>query len=164
MDEAAWNYRPLLGRIQRLRFELIVSLLPDRSTERLLEVGYGSGVFLPELRKHCNALYGIDPHRENDEIKKILGRFDVAAQLESGSVATMPFEDGFFDSIVAVSTLEFVDDIQAAAEQTSLMASLFGGRGGSVDLLSMTDELIICVVLTGAPKRLHARSMENAEI
>ena len=63
VDKAEWNFRPLLGIIQRLRFRMILSLLPKRRIGRLLEIGYGSGVFLPELSRRCDNLYGIDPHQ-----------------------------------------------------------------------------------------------------
>ena len=50
VDHADWNYRPLLGMIQRLRFRLILRILAGRKYHRLLEIGYGSGVFMPELK------------------------------------------------------------------------------------------------------------------
>jgi hypothetical protein len=45
VDHAQWNYRPILGRIQRLRFDLFRSMLQGSRASRLLEIGYGSGVF-----------------------------------------------------------------------------------------------------------------------
>jgi len=45
IDHANWNYRPILGRIQRLRFDLIRSILGGKHALRLLEIGYGSGCF-----------------------------------------------------------------------------------------------------------------------
>ena len=81
LDHADWNYRPVLGAIQRLRFTLVKSLLPEERVQRLLELGYGSGVFLTELARHCAELFGIDVHPCNQEIMRLLSRYGVRAQL-----------------------------------------------------------------------------------
>ena len=47
VDHADWNYKPVLGWIERRRFKLALSMLPAPKSGRLLELGYGSGVFLP---------------------------------------------------------------------------------------------------------------------
>lgn len=115
VDKAEWNFRPLLGMIQRLRFRLILSLLPKRPIGRLLEVGYGSGVFLPELSKRCDELYGIDPHQRAAGVAHHLRLHQVDATLLSGSALALPFQDESFDCIVAVSCLEYMEPFNQAA-------------------------------------------------
>lgn len=114
VDHANWNYRPFLGTISRTRFRLALSLLPEGKVGRLLEVGYGSGVFMPELAERCEELYGIDIHPAPEQVMSLLAGFNVRARLYSGSVASMPFTDNFFDTIVAISSLEFIEDLGAA--------------------------------------------------
>jgi ubiquinone/menaquinone biosynthesis C-methylase UbiE len=114
VDHADWNYRPLLGAISRTRFRLVVALIGDVKRERLLEIGYGSGVFMPELARHCDELYGIDVHPMTNAVRVSLAGVGVSAKLFSGSVTALPFDDDFFDCLVAVSALEFVDDLDAA--------------------------------------------------
>jgi ubiquinone/menaquinone biosynthesis C-methylase UbiE len=115
VDHADWNYRPLLGTISRTRFRLVVALLDQLQRRgRLLEVGYGSGVFMPELARRADELYGIDLHRMTEPVEAALKRFEVNARLFSGSVEALPFEENFFDTVVAVSALEFVSDTEAA--------------------------------------------------
>lgn len=114
VDHADWNHRPLLGSIMRLRFALIIELLAGRKYPRLLEIGYGSGVFLPELSRSCEELYGLDVHPSAQAVASTLAGFDVAAKLFSGSATEMPFADDLFDAIVAVSALEFIEDLDAA--------------------------------------------------
>lgn len=114
VDHANWNYRPFLGAISRTRFRLALSLLPEQKVGRLLEVGYGSGVFMPELAERCEELYGIDIHPAPEQVMSTLARFNVSAKLYSGSVSAMPFADNFFDVVVAVSSLEFIEDLAAA--------------------------------------------------
>ena len=61
LDQADWNFRPLLGWVQRLRMRCVASVLASSPrAERLLEVGYGSGVFVPELARHADNVFGAD--------------------------------------------------------------------------------------------------------
>lgn len=114
VDHADWNYRPILGFIQRQRFKLIVSFLAKERVNRLLEIGYGSGVFMPELSHHCRDLYGIDIHQKQDSVIEVLAKFNISAKLYSVSATLLPFKDNFFNCLVAVSSLEFIDDLEAA--------------------------------------------------
>jgi SAM-dependent methyltransferase len=126
VDHADWNYRPLLGRIQRLRFECALSLLGDCRFDRLLEVGYGSGVFMPSLKKRCRELYGVDVHDRADEVGQALRAHNVDAELYQCGVGKMPFPDAFFDGIVCVSALEFVDDLQTGCREMRRVLSADG--------------------------------------
>ena len=111
VDHADWNYRPVLGRIQRIRFDLIRSMLLGSHAHRLLEIGYGSGVFLPELAKYAAELYGIDPHPFTENVSRVLAQHGVQVKLVDGTATRMPYENGFFQTVVAVSALEFIDDL-----------------------------------------------------
>ncbi len=110
VDYADWNYRSLIGTIQRLRFALALSLLPPRS-RRLLEVGFGSGVFVPSLDAIADQVFGIDVHDEGARVKKALASQGFAAELVRSPAEAIPFASGSFDSIVAISALEFVSDL-----------------------------------------------------
>lgn len=127
VDHADWNYRPVLGRIQRLRFDLIRSILRGTHATRLLEIGYGSGVFFPELSKYANELHGIDPHPYPGEVKAVLTQHSVNANLVQGTATELPFEDNFFQTIVAVSALEFIDDLDKVCREVK-RALQPGGR------------------------------------
>jgi ubiquinone/menaquinone biosynthesis C-methylase UbiE len=117
VDHADWNFRPILGSIQRSRFRLMLDLLAEHRFERLLEVGYGSGVFMPELARRCRNLHGIDVHRHTESVRDSLRKLDLRASLMSASAESMPFEDGFFDGVVAVSSFEFIPDPDRACRE-----------------------------------------------
>ena len=117
VDHADWNFRPILGSIQRSRFRLMLDLLEGHHFERLLEVGYGSGVFMPELARRCRSLHGIDVHRHTESVGDSLRKLDLRASLLSGSAESMPFDDGFFDAVVAVSSFEFIPDLDRACRE-----------------------------------------------
>jgi ubiquinone/menaquinone biosynthesis C-methylase UbiE len=108
---------------------LVLRLLGSRTFDALLEVGYGSGVFLPELSKMCHQLFGIDTHRLVREVAAALEKVGVVATLKSGSVTALPFADGSFDGVVAVSTLEFVEDLATACRELSRVPAERSCRG-----------------------------------
>jgi SAM-dependent methyltransferase len=114
VDHAHWNYDGLLGYVSRRRFALVRSLLPKRRVGKLLEVGYGSGVFFPELTKYAQRLYGADVHDRPADVTAVLARNGVLADLVTASAEALPYPDGLFDLIVAVSTFEFVPDAPKA--------------------------------------------------
>ena len=113
LDHADWNYRWLLREISRSRFSLIKSLLAGRHGKRIMEIGYGSGVFLPELALHANEVYGVDVHDKNIEVSERLSQLGIRAHLFSSKAEQIDVQDDYFDFIVAVSTLEFVSDLDA---------------------------------------------------
>lgn len=117
VDHADWNYRPLIGSVQRLRFQLIRRLLGQARFDRLLEIGYGSGVLMPELAKRAGELYGIDPHVMPHQVEEVLREHGVAASLATGSAEALPYADGFFDCAVSVSAIEYVDNIDRACSE-----------------------------------------------
>jgi len=119
LDQPGWNYEGILGFIQRRRFSMAVRLLGPQSYSRLLEVGYGSGIFMPELSAHCTSLHGIDTHDKSAAVAAILAEQGVTARLLVASVSHLPFDRGSFDAIVVVSSLEFVDDIEVATAEMS---------------------------------------------
>jgi SAM-dependent methyltransferase len=116
-DHADWNYQPVLGSIQRVRFGLAETLLPEARVSHLLELGYGSGVFLPGLAGHCDTLHGIDPHGRNRAVMEVLARQGVRAELRVARAEALPFADQTMDLVVAVSSVEFFSDLDAACRE-----------------------------------------------
>lgn len=119
VDHADWNYSPLLSYVMRRRFQLVRRLLPNRRVQRLLEIGFGSGVFMPDLAARCDELYGVDIHSHVEEVRVALAHRGVAAKLSRQDAAHMDFPNAFFDLIVCVSALEFVQHIDEAAAEIS---------------------------------------------
>ena len=152
VDHGNWNYRPILGRIQQLRFYLIRSMLRGSHAQHLLEVGYGSGIFLPELARYADELHGIDPHSFTDNITKVLAQYGVYAKLVRGTATQLPYENGFFQTVVAVSALEFIDDLpQACREIKRVLAP-----GGIFVLVTPGHSLLLDLglqLVTGASPR-----------
>jgi len=117
VDHAAWNYDGLLGFVSRRRFGMVRALLPTTRVRKLLEVGYGSGVFMPELKKYADELYGADIHERAGDVTAVLAKNGVRAELVTAPAEALPFPDATFDVVVAVSTFEFVTDTGRAIDE-----------------------------------------------
>ena len=110
VDHADWNFRFPLGVVQKLRFQLALRLLPVHSNQ-LLEIGYGSGVFMPSLAQRADYLHGVDVHPRAEQVTKALSKVRVGATLQKAAAEKLPYDNQKFDCVVAISALEFVDDL-----------------------------------------------------
>lgn len=125
-DPIAFYYKPVTGIVYRQRLKTAAQLLGGRRFHKLLEIGYGSGIFLPELSRHCSELYGVDIHSKVDLVQKTLEKEGVAAQLSVGDVRALEFPDGMFDAVVCVSVLEHIRELDLAIGE---MARVAGDSG-----------------------------------
>jgi SAM-dependent methyltransferase len=113
-DPVDYYYKPLTARLYRGRLDLAARLLGEGPFESLLEVGYGSGIFLPELSRRARRLTGIDIHCQADRVAVMLRGLGIDADLREASLFEMPFGDGSFDALVCLSVLEHVTALDSA--------------------------------------------------
>jgi len=113
-DPIDYYYRPLTGKVYRDRLEISIAMLGDKKFESLLEIGYGSGLLLPELARRTKRLVAIDIHGQADQVYRMLEHEHVQAELHKASLYDMPFRDGEFDAIACFSVLEHMTDLDAA--------------------------------------------------
>ena len=116
VDYADWNYRLALSTILRLRYRAALSLRPAGSG-RLLEIGFGSGVFMPTLRDMAGESGRDRCSCKRRRVKRALASEGIHAQLLQATAEALPFQDRWFDSIVAVSSLEFVNNLDLACSE-----------------------------------------------
>lgn len=115
VDYYDWNYKFPIKYVQLYRFKTIIKLLGKKKYSNLLEIGTGSGILLPELSLHCENLYACDIHPHVDKIKNLLHHYDVGNyDIRSQSIEKTDYPDNFFDIIIGVSVLEFVDNLELA--------------------------------------------------
>ena len=103
-DPLRFYFAPLVGRFYRRRLELC--LAECRGGERVLEVGFGSGVSLRNLAALYREVHGLDLHPRRDEVAAVFSRHGLAPRLLTGDVRALPYPDAFFDTVLAVSILE----------------------------------------------------------
>src|SRR3989344_1948724 len=101
-------YRPVQGYFMRKRLDLAFSMLGKKKYDKILDVGYGGGTFIPMLAKVSKKVYGIDmlPRKQMETVKKILKKDGVSANLIVGSIFKSTYKNNFFDAIVCISVLE----------------------------------------------------------
>ncbi|MBU1102471.1 class I SAM-dependent methyltransferase [Patescibacteria group bacterium] len=111
-------HQPLIRHIYIKRLQMALDFLKAAVPyENLLEIGYGSGVFFPELAKLSKNLYGLEVFPEaKKETEPMLKKENLQVQLLTGSVTAMPFPNNFFDAIVCISALEHLrpEDVEKA--------------------------------------------------
>jgi ubiquinone/menaquinone biosynthesis C-methylase UbiE len=98
----------------------IPMLLAPLNSEKILDIGCGSGKHLLFLKKLGLDISGIDasPHMINLAEKR-LGN---GCALKTGLAEELPFEDNEFDLAVFINTLEFLDDPITALKEAGRVA------------------------------------------
>ena len=94
----------------------------EKGSENLLEIGYGSGILLPSLLELAETCYGLETHGQEKMVHQMLTQEKTEKEriiLKPGSILNIPFADNFFDSIVSVSTLEHIKDLDRAMSEIS---------------------------------------------
>lgn len=107
-------YQPFLRYIYIKRLKIALKLLMENKNnkfDRVLEIGYGSGIFFPELSKISNKLYGLEVFGEDGKQKVInmIRKENIKADLSTGTVLKMPYPDNYFDAIVCISAIEHLN-------------------------------------------------------
>jgi len=144
VDYYDWNYRFPIKYVQRYRFRRILELLGNSRYSCLLEAGTGSGIFLPELSRHCDKLFALDKHSHSSAINKLLNHYKVTnCEFKSQSIDNTEYPDNFFDAIVAVSVLEFVDDLDAALAE---IKRILKNNGFFITICPMNSKLLDAIV------------------
>ena len=116
-DPIDYYYKPLTGRLYRARLARAVDLLGDARYAALLEIGYGSGVFLLELAHHADRLAAIDIHPQSAAVDEMLTGLGVEAELFEASLFELPFAAGEFDALVCLSVLEHLTELSRALDE-----------------------------------------------
>ncbi len=161
-DPIDFYYRPLTGWIYRDRLEMSISNLGDQKSEALLEIGYGSGLLLPELARRTKRLVAIDIHGQAPEVYRMLEHEGVKAELHQGSLFEMPFADGEFDAIACFSVLEHLTDLDGAMREFSRVT-----RPGAILALGFPIRNFVTDAFFRAagyePRKLHPSSHRDIE-
>lgn len=116
-DPLVYYYRPLTRGLYRGRLRLAMRLLGTGPFKSLLEVGYGSGILLPELSRRAKRLVAVDIHPAKEAVKVSMERLGVDVDLREASLFEMPFADEEFDALVCLSVLEHLTELDRALDE-----------------------------------------------
>jgi ubiquinone/menaquinone biosynthesis C-methylase UbiE len=109
---------PLIGRMYRRRVEMCLG--ECAGGERVLEVGFGSGVTFLNLHEKYREIHGLDLTADVAQVQKVFHDRGIATDLRNGSVVQMPYADGTFDTVLLISILEHLKP----AEQPAAFAEI----------------------------------------
>ena len=116
--DAIERYHSLgFGWVLRRRLRWVLDRLEGAGRQRVLEIGYGSGILMYSLRGMADELVGLDIHENAGMVTRQLARDGITARLTQGDGAVLPFRDGAFDAVIIVSALEFVPDPEACLRE-----------------------------------------------
>ena len=120
-------YRSRLGRfVDALEWHILRHLLRPRPAERILDVGSGTGRNARRLAKRGIRAVGLEPSPS----MLAEAREHAVGELPSyvrGVAEALPFGGGVFDAALAVTTLEFVNDVDTAVAE-AVRVTKPGGR------------------------------------
>ena len=103
---------PVIGRMYRRRVELC--LAECRGGERVLEVGFGSGVTFLNLHELYKEIHGLDLDAPVEPVAAMFQTRGIKTFLRNGNVLKMPYADNYFDTVLLISILEHLKPDQQA--------------------------------------------------
>ncbi len=114
-DYDKWYQTPLGQQIDAWEKQLFLPYLKKIKTQNILEIGAGTGHWTSFFAENNMSVIGIDIAEkmlEQAKEKNIVGATFIKASAED-----LPFENQSIDNVVAVTSLEFVNDRQQAIEE-----------------------------------------------
>ena len=109
-DPIKYYYWPIFGTMYRRRVEL--ALEECTGGNRVLEVGFGTGLAFLNLHDMYREIHGIDLTADIQAVRSVFEPMEIPLFLEKGDVLKMPYEDNFFDTVLLVSILEHLKPIE----------------------------------------------------
>jgi len=103
-DPIRYYFWPIFRKMYRRRVELC--LTECKGGERVLEVGFGSGVSFLNLHEMYQEIYGLDLTASIDEVKSVFAPLGVCPDLRQGDLLHMPYSENQFDTVLLISILE----------------------------------------------------------
>jgi len=90
--------------------EEVIDKLKITEIMNILDFGCGTGNYLKALQlKNYQNLFGLDP---SENMRKIALE-KTGLIIKEGSHLNIPYEDNFFDAVILINSIHFVDDIKA---------------------------------------------------
>ncbi|BAZ47218.1 hypothetical protein NIES4102_42640 (plasmid) [Chondrocystis sp. NIES-4102] len=112
----------IMARMNKEFTYSVIDLLDIQPNDRVLEIGFGSGMGIQRLAKLASTGYiaGIDYSKEMVEQATAMNLKKVEAglvDLRQGSVESLPFEDNTFNKALAVNSMQVWSDAAKALQE-----------------------------------------------
>ena len=116
-DPIAYYYIPVFRSFFIKRLTLCLDLLPQGQMGKLLDIGCGTGIFLPELKRRTDELWAVDNQLQDRSLKGMLKLENVSANIAAADLLKLPFKDERFDVLLLISVLEHISDLPGAVRE-----------------------------------------------
>jgi len=103
-DPLRYYYWPVVGSLYRRRVELALS--ECKGGEKILEIGFGTGLSFLNLAEMYREIHGLDLTANIPEVASVFEPLGVHPVLQNGNVLAMPYPDHSFDTVLLISILE----------------------------------------------------------
>jgi len=110
-EERVLEGSPGVIHISQVEKEIIEGILSNCPSGLYLDIGIGTGRFIPLIQSLGSRIVGADISLKMLKIHK--GRINLSA----GTVSSLPFRDESFDGIVSMRTMKYVASIHAALKE-----------------------------------------------
>lgn len=153
-----YYHMPLIRNFFLRRLTMVLDFLNGRHFDSVLEIGFGSGVLLPELSKRSTHLFGIDLHEHIDKVKEMLKKENIATNLSRGNILHLPFKDESFDCIISIGTLEHIKYLHEAISEIKRILKVNGCAVLGFPVENKASDLLL--VLTGSLRAYQKKLKE----
>ncbi len=116
-DPIRFYYYPIIGQMYRHRVELCLN--ECIGGEKVLEIGFGTGLAFLNLAEKYKEIHGIDLTADIIKVAIAFQEIGVTTYLKNGNILDLPYPDNTFDTVLLISILEHLqpgDQEQAFSE------------------------------------------------
>lgn len=128
LDESRFDqiwYRKLQGEYsavytpgENIRVDKTLSVIG--TGKRILDIGCGTGILLTQLKERFEEVHGIDISRE---AVAVAVQNDIQARVVDLNHSSLPYDDGFFDIVTILSTLQYFIDLDKTLRECNRVIS-----------------------------------------
>ncbi len=116
-DPIAYYYIPIFRSFFIKRLTMCLNLLPETRVPRLLDIGCGTGIILPELTRLAEEIWAVDNQLQERSLRGMMNLERISANLAAADLLHLPFQGDYFDAVLLISILEHIEDLQAACAE-----------------------------------------------
>jgi len=122
-----WFTTPIGSLVKKYETELILELLSPKQGEVIMDAGCGTGVFTFDVLSLGSKVIGLDISLPMlVHAGKKLREFPF--QMVLADVLNLPFQENYFDKLLSVTAIEFIENARGAVEEWFRVTK----RGGSI--------------------------------